>query len=44
MTLGPSPEFCVLARQPAVLAPQFQLFAFPLRPIWEGTDAEVAAR
>lgn len=44
MTLGPSPEFCVLARQPAVLAPQFQLFAIPLRPVWEGADAELAAR
>lgn len=44
MTLGPSPEFCVLARQPAVLAPQFQLFAFPLRPVWEGADVEVATR
>jgi hypothetical protein len=44
MVLGPSPEFCVLARQPAVLATHFQLFAFALRPVWEGTDVEVAAR
>ena len=38
MTLGPSPEFCVLAREPAVLAPQFQMFAFQLRPVWDGSD------
>ena len=44
MTLGPSPEFCVLARQPAVLAPAFQMFAFQLRPVWGGPPAPMAAR
>jgi hypothetical protein len=44
MTLGPSPEFCVLAREPATLASPFQMFAFQLRPIWGGTLAEPAAR
>ena len=44
MTLGPSPEFCVLAREPATLAPQFQMFAFQLRPVWTGAQAEMAAR
>jgi hypothetical protein len=44
MTLGPAPEFCVLARQPAQLAPQFQMVAIPLRPVWEGTNAEMASR
>ena len=44
MTLGPSPEFCVLARQPAQLAPQFHLFAIALRPVWEGASVEMAAR
>jgi hypothetical protein len=43
MTLGPSTEFCVLAREPAALAPAFQMFAFPLRPVWSG-DAAVASR
>ena len=44
MTLGPAIEFCVLAREPAALAPPFQMFAFPLRPIWAGAAAEVAVR
>ena len=44
MTLGPSPEFCVLGREPATLAPQFQMFAFQLRPVWGGAQAELAAR
>jgi hypothetical protein len=44
MTLGPSPEFCVLGREPAALAPQFQMFAFQLRPVWSGAPAEMAAR
>ena len=44
MTLGPSPEFCVLAREPATLASPFQMFAFQLRPIWGGAVAETAAR
>ena len=44
MTLGPSPEFCVLAREPATLAPPFQMFAFQLRPVWGGTPAEMAGR
>jgi hypothetical protein len=44
MTLGPAPELCVLAREPAVLAPQFQMFAFQLRPVWDGAAAEIAAR
>jgi len=34
MTLGPATEFCVLASEPAMLAPTFQMFAFPLRPVW----------
>ena len=42
MTLGPSPEFCVLAREPAALAPAFQMFAFDLRPIWDGSLAAAA--
>jgi hypothetical protein len=44
MTLGPATEFCVLAREPATLAPPFQMFAFQLRPIWDGSLAEAAAR
>ena len=46
MVLGPSPEFCVLAREPATLAPMFQMFAFPLRPVWGGGGslAESGAR
>jgi hypothetical protein len=44
MTLGPSPEFCVLARQPAALAAPFQMFAFQLRPVWGGAPATMAAR
>ena len=44
MTLGPATEFCVLAREPALLAPPFQMFAFQLRPVWRGTAAEVGAR
>jgi hypothetical protein len=42
MTLGPSPEFCVLAREPAALAPQFGMFAFQLRPVWDGSLAQSA--
>jgi hypothetical protein len=44
MTLGPATEFCVLAREPAVLAPQLQMLAFPLRPVWDGSPAEATAR
>ena len=44
MTLGPATEFCVLAREPAALASQFQRFAFQLRPVWDGAAAEIAAR
>ena len=44
MTLGPSPEMCVLAREPATLAPQFQMFAFQLRPIWDGSLASTGGR
>ena len=44
MTLGPATEFCVLAREPATLAPPFHMFAFQLRPVWSGTGAAVAAR
>ena len=44
MVLGPTPEFCVLAREPATLAPNMQMFAFPLRPLWDGSLAETAAR
>ena len=44
MTLGPSPEMCVLAREPRTLAPQFQMFAFQLRPIWDGSLASTGAR
>jgi hypothetical protein len=44
MTLGPSPELCVLAREPAMLAPQFQMFAFQLRPIWDDSVTETTAR
>jgi hypothetical protein len=44
MTLGPATEFCVLAREPAVLPSQFQMFAFQLRPVWDGAAAEIAAR
>ena len=44
MTLGPATEFCVLAREPAVLAPPFQMFAFQLRPVWHGAAAEAVAR
>ena len=44
MTLGPAPEFCVLAREPAMLAPPFQMFAVSLRPLWSGSAAAVAAR
>ena len=40
MTLGPSPEFCVLGREPAVLGAPFQRFAFQLRPIWDGSLAQ----
>jgi hypothetical protein len=44
MTLGPATEFCVLANEPAMLAPPFQMFAFQLRPLWSGSAAEVATR
>lgn len=44
MTLGPAPEFCVMAREPAVLAPMFHGFVFQLRPIWTGPAAEAAVR
>lgn len=44
MTLGPATEFCVLAREPAALAPPFQMLAFPLRPVWAGAAAEAAVR
>jgi hypothetical protein len=44
MTLGPATEFCVLANEPAALAPMFQMFAFPLRPVWGGALTETAAR
>ena len=44
MTLGPSLEFCVLAREPAVLGSPFQRLAFQLRPVWDGSLAETAAR
>lgn len=44
MTLGPATEFCVLANEPAALAPMFQMFAFPLRPVWGGSLTETAAR
>jgi hypothetical protein len=44
MTLGPATEFCVLAREPAALAPQFQMVAFPLRPVWSDDAAQVARR
>jgi hypothetical protein len=42
MTLGPALEFCVLSREPAALAPQFQMFAFQLRPVWDGVAAAAA--
>lgn len=44
MVLGPSPEFCVLAREPATLAPSFQMFAFTLRPLWDGSLAQASGR
>ena len=44
MTLGPALEFCVLSREPAALAPQFQMFAFQLRPVWDGVAAGAATR
>lgn len=44
MTLGPATEFCVLAREPAVLAPAFQMIAIPLRPVWSDEAAHVARR
>ena len=44
LTLGPATEFCVLAQEPALLAPPFQMFAFQIRPVWSGTAAEVEAR
>lgn len=44
MTLGPATEFCVLAREPATLAPNLQMLAFNLRPVWGGSAAELAAR
>ena len=42
MVLGPSPEFCVLAREPAVLATPFQMLAFQLRPIWDGATTHAS--
>jgi hypothetical protein len=44
MTLGPATEFCVLAREPATLAAPFQMFAFALRPVWNGDAAELSHR
>jgi hypothetical protein len=44
MTLGPAPECCVLAREPAALAPMFQMLAVPLRPVWGGEHADLARR
>jgi hypothetical protein len=44
MTLGPATEFCVLAREPAVLAPPFQMFAFALRPVWSDERAAAERR
>jgi hypothetical protein len=44
MTLGPSPECCVLAREPATLASPFQMFAFQLRPVWDASQAEPGVR
>ena len=44
MTLGPATEFCVLAREPAALAPPFQMVALPLRPVWSGGAVELAQR
>lgn len=44
MTLGPATEFCVLAREPATLAPMFQMFAFPLRPVWSGAGPAAGPR
>ena len=44
MTLGPATEFCVLADQPAALAPPFQMIALQLRPLWSGSAAETVSR
>ena len=44
MTLGPATEFCVLARELAALAPPFQMFAFPLRPVWSDDAAALGGR
>ena len=44
MTLGPATEFCVLSREPAALAAQFQMFAFPLRPVWHDVAPQMAQR
>ena len=44
MTLGPATEFCILAREPATLAPSLQMLAFQLRPVWDGAAPETAAR
>jgi hypothetical protein len=44
MTLGPATEFCVLSREPAMLAPNLQGLAFQLRPVWDGAAAETASR
>lgn len=41
MTLGPATELCILSREPAALAPNLQMFAFQLRPVWEGATAPV---
>ena len=43
MVLGPTPEFCVLGREPAALPPMFQMLAFVLRPVWSTTPATVRA-
>jgi hypothetical protein len=44
MTFGPALEFCVLAEEPAALAPPFQMLAVPLRPVWDGRHADLAQR
>jgi len=44
MTFGPATEFCVLAREPASLAPAFQMLAVLLRPVWSDDAAALARR
>ena len=39
MVLGPTPEFCLLAGEPAQLPPVLQMLAFPLRPVWSEKGA-----